>query len=337
MNPANISCPRQRRRERLSKHNIGYACQHRGSALTSGRTLRLATVERSGGAGALEMIGKKTLENLLDVESMLRFNVENRIRCLRISMVIPWCDKVSDLTTLGDYDKIDASVKRINELATNNFLRITTHPGQYVCLGSPNPDVRRRSIVELEQHGRMFDLLGLERSTYNKINIHVGGSYGGDFSGTAARFAESFDQLSDSVRSRLTVENDDKPNCWSVTRLNEHVRPAIAALGHQPPPIVFDSLHWQLGPQDNEIDADYDRALQEALETWDGPEVPIVHHSQSASGKNPRAHSDRYTAPFKPAWLEHSASQGCLGYDIMLEAKDKELAALDYINDFLTQ
>ena len=34
------------------------------------------------------------------------------------------------------------------------------------------------TISDLRIHGEVFDMLGLERSPYNKINIHLGGAYG---------------------------------------------------------------------------------------------------------------------------------------------------------------
>lgn len=337
-------------------HRIGYACQHKslssGQKVTSGRTCRKSTALRGcvgssdrpilSGEG-LATVSRKTLENLLDIEVMLRYNVKHRIACLRISSFVPWCDYVDDFSKFPDWELIESSIGRIQDLVQQHELRITTHPGQYVCLGSPNPETRQRSITELESHGRQFDLLGLPSSCYSKINIHVGGTYGGDYAGTAERFAQSFSRLSHSVQSRLTVENDDRSSGWGVSHLSEILRPAIRKTALESgcnvvsPPIVFDSLHWELGPQESELDQDYSRCLDVCLGTWSelpcDPIRPVVHHSQSAkalgsASKSPRAHSDRYTKPF------HNPSGHDI--DIMLEAKDKELAAEGYIRDFLT-
>lgn len=48
-----------------------------------------------------------------------------------------------------------------------------------------------QSVGELEVHSRIFDEMGfLPASPYNKINIHVGGTYGGEKEATLRRFAK---------------------------------------------------------------------------------------------------------------------------------------------------
>jgi UV DNA damage repair endonuclease len=47
------------------------------------------------------------------------------------------------------------------------------------------------SVQELEVHSRIFDEMGfLPATPYNKINIHVGGTYGGNKEATLRRFAQ---------------------------------------------------------------------------------------------------------------------------------------------------
>ena len=76
-----------------------------------------------------------------------------------------------------------------------------------------------------------------------KINIHVGGAYG-EHDKAMARFCKNYAKLSESTRSRLTVENDDKASMYSTKMLYDGVHKAIGI------PIVFDSHHHYLGPQD---------------------------------------------------------------------------------------
>ena len=66
---------------------------------------------------------------------------------------------------------------------------------------------------------QVFDLMGYPPCHYNKINIHIGGIYE-DKEHTIRRFAENFNtRLSPNLQSRLTVENDDRPNSYSMTDL----------------------------------------------------------------------------------------------------------------------
>lgn len=51
-------------------------------------------------------------------------------------------------------------LKEAGDLANSYGHRLTTHPGQFTQLGSPNPKVLSASIRELEYHCQMLDLLG---------------------------------------------------------------------------------------------------------------------------------------------------------------------------------
>ena len=82
---------------------------------------------------------------------------------------------------------------------------------------------------------QVFDLMGYPPCHYNKINIHIGGIYD-DKEHTIRRFAENFNtRLSPNLQSRLTVENDDRPNSYSMTDLlllhNLTGIPLVSAIG----------------------------------------------------------------------------------------------------------
>ena len=94
-------------------------------------------------------------------------------------------------------------------------------------------------------------------------------------------------------------------------------------------PIVFDSHHHELGPQD----ADYHDAFYLARATWQRRKVKQqCHHSNSKkdyedSGVRAQAHSDWYYTPF-----ENYGE----AVDVVLECKKKEQALFKYIQDFGT-
>ena len=102
-------------------------------------------------------------------------------------------------------------------------------------LVSTRQHVVENTITDLTTHGEVFDLLGLSRTPYNKLNIHCNGVYGDKVS-AMDRFCKNFERLSESVQTCLTVENDDKVSMYSVKDLMYiHERIDI--------PIVFDYHH----------------------------------------------------------------------------------------------
>ena len=153
-----------------------------------------------------------------------------------------------------------------------------------------------------------------------KINIHVGGAYG-EHDKSLARFCKNFKRLKPNTQARLTVENDDKANLYSTKMLVEGVS------NHVGVPVVFDSHHHELGPQD----LDYHDAFYLARQTWLNRGVKQqCHHSNSRKfyedeSVSPVAHSDWYYTPF-----ENYGEQ----VDVVLECKKKELALAKYYEDF---
>ena len=118
------------------------------------------------------------------------------------------------------------------------------------------------------------------------------------------------------MRSRLTVENDDKESLYSTLELYEGVYKRIGI------PIVFDYHHHMLHPGGQTEQ----EALELALSTW-GDIKPVVHYAESRSQEQnnpkikPQAHSDMIRNPFNDYGHD---------FDIMIEAKHKELALLEY-------
>jgi UV DNA damage endonuclease len=168
----------------------------------------------------------------------------------------------------------------------------------------------QNTIKDLEVNGKMMDLLCQPRSPWAKINIHVGAAYD-DKEVAMQTFCKNFERLSDAVKTRLTVENDDKESLYSTKELYDGIFKQIGI------PIVHDYHHHTmctggLSQQD---------AVELALQTW-GDVVPVVHYSQSRSIEHndpkirPQAHSDSYWEPIDT--FGHRM-------DIMLECKHKEV------------
>ena len=215
--------------------NIGYACQNMElSNLGKGKrvTMNRSCIRRTFDDKGVDYISELTLKNALDLERLLHWNERHGIKFVRLSSdICPWASEF-DMNTMKDIKQIKRVLVRAGAYASAHSHRLTSHPGQFNVLCSPTPRVVERSIIDLTIHGTVFDWLGLPRSPYAKINIHLGGAYG-DKEGSMKRFCESFKRLPDSVKTRLTVENDDKASMYSVKDLYEGVHKKIGI------PIVF--------------------------------------------------------------------------------------------------
>ena len=297
--------------------HIGYACINMTlgkKGILTGRAMRKATLDSKGLSYASEL----ALQNVKDLETILKWNKENNIYFFRMgSDILPWGNKV-DVYQFPDFKEISEVLARCGKFAQDNGIRITTHPGPFNLLASPKEDVVINTIKDLEMHGFIFDLMGLSKTPYNKINIHVGATYGDKIS-AAATWCKNFHRLSDSVKSRLTIENDDKANMFSVKDLHTLIHQEVGI------PIVFDYHHHTF----NTGDLTAEEALKLAISTWPEGIVPATHYSESKSlheqndKLNPRAHSDFV--------IEHIDTFD-LEVDVMIEAKAKELALLNYRN-----
>jgi len=298
--------------------NFGYACINQGFStrpkskrITTNRTMIKRTFHERGIAYASEL----ALQNLRDLRTILEWNLENDIYFFRISSdIIPWASEY-DLCDMPNYGAIHAAALSAGNFARQHGMRITSHPGPFNKLASPKERVFQLTATDLTVHGDLFDLIGLPRTPYAKLNIHVGAAYG-DKPFALDNFCRNFERLPESVRSRLTVENDDKTSLYSTLELYEGVYKRIGI------PIVFDYHHHMLhtGGQTEQ------EALELALSTW-GDIKPVVHYAESRSLEydnpkiKPQAHSDRIVRPFDDYGHD---------LDVMIEAKHKELALLQY-------
>ena len=297
--------------------NLGYACINMTlGAQTPRITTNRSMVKKTFNERGINYASELALENVRDLFEIIKWNVKNNIKLFRISSdIFPWGSEYN-LEDLPDYNKISNILKGCGTYAKENGLRIGSHPGPFNVLTSPNPNVVENTFKDLELHGKVFDLLGLELSPYNKINIHCNGVYGDKIS-AMNRFITNFEKLPENVKKRLTVENDDKASMYSVKDLM-YIHNAIKI------PIVFDYHHHQfctggLSEED---------ALNLATTTWPDGITPVVHYSESKAlhesdnKLKPQAHSD---------YINSIPNTYGLDVDIMVEAKAKELAILPFI------
>ena len=297
-------------------NQIGYACinmelSQQKPKIYTGRSMIKRTFEQRG----IQYASQLGLDNTKDLYKIIKWNNENGFKFFRItSNLFPWCSEYK-LQDMPDYREIKMILREIGKYVKANDMRITSHPGPFNVLTSPREQVVQNCVKDLSIHGEVFDMMGLSRTPYNKINIHIGGAYG-DKTAAMKRFCENFHLLPESVKSRLTVENDDKASMYSVKDLYEGVYNVIGI------PIVFDYHHHKFCTGD----LSERQALEMAISTW-GDIIPVVHYSESRSREyndttiREQAHSD-YVYDYIDTYGNR--------VDIMVEAKAKELAVLRY-------
>lgn len=92
--------------------------------------------------------------------------------------------------------------------ADSNAIRITTHPGPYPNLCSPNDAVVARAITDFEYHAYFAELMGYGDTWHSSgyaINIHANHNQDPDL----LRFRSNVGKLSQTARNLITLENDE--------------------------------------------------------------------------------------------------------------------------------
>ena len=304
--------------------NLGYACINMNLSnpkqfgsdrekITTNRSMIKRTFQEKG----VGYVSELALQNVIDLNHIIKWNEKHNIKFFRMSSeIFPWASEYK-WEDLPDIKMIKVWLENAGLLAEEYGQRLTSHPGPFNVLVSPNPNVVDNTITDLSIHGDIMDFMGLSRTPYNKINIHCNGVYG-DKESAMNRFCKNFERLPENVQTRLVVENDDKESMYSVKDLYEGIHKRIGI------PITFDYHHYKFntGGQTEQ------EALELAMSTWPNGIVPAVHYSESRAEHlldesiKPQAHSDIIND------LPNTYGKEV---DVMVEAKSKELSILPFI------
>jgi UV DNA damage endonuclease len=218
------------------------------------------------------------------------------------------------LQELPDGNLIALVLEEVRSFAMSNDIRLSFHPDQFVVLSSPHSNVVANSIQELEYQAQLAKAVGAD-----VINIHAGGVYG-DKAAALQRFCQVFPGLPNSVKSRLTLENDD------VSYTVRDLLPVCELLSI---PLVYDVHHHRCNPDGLSVE----EATRLAGESWHrvGREQYCHLSSPKAGwgGDKPRPHAD-YIDPtdFPDCW------RGC-EMTVDIEAKSKELAVVRLMKELM--
>jgi len=273
-------------------------------------------------------LGKKYVEdiclaNVRDLAKMVRWNDKYGIKFLRLSSeMFPFASHEEYGYKLAPFasEALAEAGKVIAELGH----RVTTHPGQFTQLGSPRQSVIDNAFRDLEYHDELLSLLKLpEQQNKDAVMIiHMGGVFG-DKPAALDRFRENYQKLSQSVKNRLVLENDDVSyNLHEILPMCEELNiPCVLDFHHHN--ILFDETQIREGTKD--VMDLYPRILA----TWERKGItPKMHYSEptpeAITPRQRRKHNPRvYTLPPCPDNM-----------DLMIEAKDKEQAVFELMRNF---
>jgi UV DNA damage endonuclease len=228
--------------------------------------------------------------------------------------------------------------QKVGEMARQNNVRLSFHPGQYCVLASDNSDIVDRSIEEFEYHTDMARWMGYGNTWHDhgfKINVHLSGR------GGAAKFINSLGRLSTEARNLITIENDEMANGLDVVlAVSDYVA------------LVLDIHHHFI--HSGEYINPNDSRAQRVLDSWRGVR-PVLHYSTSREDcvvnhdpdclpdlkkllleghrkQKLRAHSDlmwnRACNSWALTFIDH--------WDIQVEAKGKNLATQQLYDQWIS-
>jgi UV DNA damage endonuclease len=286
---------------------LGLCCQFarepiRFRTTTATATLRLSRRERLARLGEL---ARANADALLEA---VRYCAAHGIGAFRVnSQILPVKTHPKagyDVGELPSGRDIIARFRKCGEFARVHHVRLSFHPDQFVVLNSPNAKTLAHSRTELSYQAEVAGWIGADT-----INIHGGGAYG-DKSSALRVLRQNIRRLPAAVRSRLTLENDDK------VYTPADLLPVCKDTGV---PLVYDVHHHRCLPDGLSIE----EATVRAVATWD--REPVFHISsplESWRGPRPERHHD-YIAPcdFPTVWKD-------LALTVEVEAKAKELAVI---------
>lgn len=294
---------------------LGYCCINltlQKNKITCNRGMIKKTFVSKGVKYASEL----ALKNIRDLIEIIKWNHQNDFRVYRMSSdMFPWVSEY-EIRDLPDYRKISILLRGAGNLAIKYGQRLSFHPGPFNVLGSPNSELVRKTIKELNQHAEIMDLMGLPKSHLYPINIHCNGVYG-DKNATLSRWSNNYLKISKSAQARLVVENDDKESMYSVKDLYEGIFKIVGV------PITFDYHHHRF----NSGGLTEREAFELASTTWLHHGIkPLFHYSSCRKTFEDFSCKAQAHADFVYEYISDYGQS----VDIEIECKAKELGVQKY-------
>lgn len=260
----------------------------------------------------IEEIWNHNLTNLLNILKRIKFEGINVFRVSSNLLPLHDCNEQLLLSSTS----VKFLLNEIGKLIISQNMRLTTHPDQFVVISSNKKEVIDNSVKLLNHHAWIFDNMNLPITPYYAINIH------GGTKGNSKTLISTIKTLSESVKGRLTLENDERS--YSVTDL-------LQVWEDTGIPICWDSHHHTF----NDGNLSSEDGLKFSMKTW-GSVKPLTHLSNTepelsnGSFLERRKHSDY--VHYIPEHQKDANNNDQI--DIEFEFKMKNLAIFKAITDF---
>lgn len=303
--------------EKSMKIRFGYVASALGLWDASpSKTLTFTRYKTLSKSERLDKLKSVTAQNLQHTKRILYYNIAHEIELYRFS---------SSLVPLATHPEVmwdfitpfKTEWEELGRLIHQFELRPSFHPNQFTLFTSLREEVTRNAVVDMEYHFKMLEVMNaLERGI---INIHIGGAYG-DKESALARFHENLKTLPTNIKKQMTLENDDK---------TYNVGETLITCEKENIPMVLDYHHYMA----NRGEIDLSNYLARIFNTWtSGSAVPKVHLSSPKTKQAFRSHADFISFDYILPFLK-MAKELDRDFDIMIEAKQKNLAMLKLIEE----
>lgn len=280
------------------------------------KTLTYTRWKALGKDEQMEKLLDVTKQNLMNTLRAVHYNIAQQILLYRFSSsIIPLATHPEAKWDFVSF--FQEEFRQIGDLVKQSGMRVSFHPNQFTLFTSDKAHITENAVTDMEYHYKMLEAMGIADSSL--INIHVGGAYGNKEK-AVERFHQNLLSLPLSIKLRMTLENDDKTYTTEET---------LAICEKETIPLVFDYHHHEANVSSTPLE----ELLPEIFRTWDSiPLKPKVHLSSPKSEKEFRSHADYVSLDFILPFLQ-MARELNEDFDVMIEAKQKDKALLQLVED----
>ena len=282
---------------------IGYPCVNWSIGCTSNKKFRIKSFSE-------EKFNSTVKNNLECLDKIVDYNIEHNLLFLRISSeTIPFASH--DICKIDWQNNFKKELEQIGKKLKQNNFRVSMHPGQFTVINSPNEEVVRKSISELQYHSDFLNLLQVDNTA--KIQIHVGGVYGNK-DAAIERFIKVYNSTPKEIKDRLAIENDDKhysvDDCMIIFNKTEI-------------PIILDNFHLECLNNGESLLEAYNLIEN----TWGNDHgVPMLDYSSQQPSARIGKHADHIDIQHFKEFMKIMKGKDA---DVIFEIKDKERSVLE--------